>query len=395
MKKIKLTKGQRAFWESPARIRGLFGGRGSGKTAIGALEAIRTAQARPGEAGLIIAPDYPHLIRSTWPEFMKWLPDGAIRYHNRSEKILGMQNGSTIYYGGIDDPESWRGPNCNWLWFDEARKKKGIEAWLILLACVRVGPDPKIWITTTPAGMTHWLHQVFVKEADPELKWHGFASVYENRHNLDPLFIKTLEGSYTGPWKEQELYGRFVELEGTIFDRSWFKVVDMAPEGIRWVRFYDLAVSVRDTACFSVGAKAGLHDGKLYVQDIIRGRWQWPDMRKLIIETAQYDGASVPIGVEKVAFQLAAIQELRREPALVGHYIREVVPDKDKLARAMPWASRAEAGQVYLVNGAWVPTFLNEVCDFPQGSFDDQIDSISGACQMIGAMHSGPILVLI
>ena len=51
-------------------------------------------------------------------------------------------------------------------------------------------------------------------------------------------------------------------------------------------------------------------------------------------------------------------------------------------------------GLVHLVNGSWIPDWLNEVCDFPAGSFDDVIDSVSGAVQML-AKTGGPYAVLI
>lgn len=387
--RIRPTKGQRAFLKCNRRIKGLFGGRGSGKTTAGVWQAILTIQdpEREGQNGMIIAPDYPHLIRSTWPEVIKWLPPEWIADRNKSEKWLLIKprpdaEPSRIYYGGIDDPDSWRGPNTNWLFFDECGKKKTDEAWLILIAGVRIGPEPKAWVTTTPKGKSHWLYDVFVQNADPLIHWHGFASVHENAHNLDPLFIQTLESSYTGAWKRQELHGEFVELEGTIFQRHWFNLVDFAPD-TRYVRFWDLAASVRTAADYSVGAKVGFHEGKLYLTDLIRGRWEWPDARKVIIQTAQTDGPSVHIGIEKTAFQLAAVQDLRREEALLGHIIRGIAPDKDKLARAMPWASRAQQGLVNLVDGSYVKAFLDEVCDFPQGSHDDQVDAVSGAVEML------------
>ena len=45
----------------------------------------------------------------------------------------------------------------------------------------------------------------------------------------------------------------------------------------------------------------------------------------------------------------------------------------------MPLASQAEAGNVYLVNGDWIPDFLNEIEIFPDGKNDDQCDAASGA----------------
>jgi len=89
----------------------LFGGRGSGKTAAGALECLKQIDQQPGKPGAIIAPDYPSLMKSTLPEFLEWVPDGSITEHNKSERFFIFRGGSKVYYSGIDDPDSWRGPN--------------------------------------------------------------------------------------------------------------------------------------------------------------------------------------------------------------------------------------------------------------------------------------------
>lgn len=393
-KQVQLNSGgQTNFFLDDHRIRGLFGGRGSGKSAGGALAALREIQDQPGLPGAIIAPDYPSLVRSTVPEFLSWVPEGAIIDQSKSEGWWLFCNGSKVYYSGIDDPDSWRGPNLAWCWFDESGRKKTIDAWLVILGCMRTG-KARLWTTSTPKGKTHWLHEVFVKKAKPRLHSHHFASTRDNAHNLEEDYIETLEASYVGAWREQELEGHFVELAGTVFERFWFDIVNEVPEGLEWVRFWDLAVSIREGADYTAGAKVGVKDGEVYIADLIRDRWEWPDARRVIIETARQDGPAVELGVEKVAFQLAAIQELQREDALVGHYIQEVRPDKDKLARAMPWAARARDGRVHLVNGAWIPDFLNEVCDFPQGSFADQVDAVSGAIQLL-EQTGGPWAVLI
>ena len=64
--------------------------------------------------------------------------------------------------------------------------------------------------------------------------------------------------------------------------------------------------------------------------------------------------------------------------------IDAIVPDKDKLTRALPWIKRAEAGKVFLVNGPWVYDFLQEGYEFTgEGdTHDDQIDAVSGVYRM-------------
>jgi len=391
---IKLNPGgQTAFFLDDHRVRGLFGGRGSGKSAGGSLAALKEIDDQPGLPGAVIAPDYPGLVKSTLPEFLNWVPEGAIIDQNKDERWFLFRNGSKVYYSGIDDPDSWRGPNLAWAWFDESGRKKKIDAWLVILGCVRIG-NARLFTTSTPKGKTHWLHDTFVKNAKPEIHSHHFASSRDNAHNLDPLYIETLEASYVGGWREQELEGRFIELGGTIFQRQWFDIVDQAPEGIGWVRFWDLACSVRQAADYTCGGKVGLSGDGIYISDMVRGQWPWPQAQKVIIETAQEDGTGVLLGVEQAGMQLAAIQQLQVTPELTGYWIQGAVPDRDKLARAMPWAARAEQGLVHLVNGPWVHDFLNEVCDFPQGAHDDQVDAVSGAVQILAGLQEQETIVV-
>ena len=51
-------------------------------------------------------------------------------------------------------------------------------------------------------------------------------------------------------------------------------------------------------------------------------------------------------------------------------------------ARALPVASRAEAGKVKLIRGNWLSD-SDEATSFPHGAHDDQVDAVSGAVQML------------
>ena len=53
------------------------------------------------------------------------------------------------------------------------------------------------------------------------------------------------------------------------------------------------------------------------------------------------------------------------------------------MTRALKWAPLAEEGKIILVRGAWNREFLDEVCQFPGGPFDDQIDAVSLAVSML------------
>jgi predicted phage terminase large subunit-like protein len=124
--------------------------------------------------------------------------------------------------------------------------------------------------------------------------------------------------------------------------------------------------------------------GNVYIRDVIRMKAEYPDVRRVIIETAKAERGT-QVGIESAIHGLAAFQELLRDPELVGTTLKSIRVDKDKISRALPVASRAEAGKTKLVRGNWINDFLDEATSFPNGAHDDQVDAVSGAFQMIQA----------
>lgn len=172
--------------------------------------------------------------------------------------------------------------------------------------------------------------------------------------------------------------------EGALFKREWFTTVDTAPDGLRWGRYWDLAASTKTSADYTASAAVGFDptDGTLYIRDMIRGRWEWPDARKIIVETMLSE-PDTQHAIEEALHGLAAIQELQRERSIAHIALRGIHVDKDKLTRALPWSARAEARKVRLVRGPWIGAFLSEVCMFPQGTNDDQVDTVSGGVGLV------------
>ena len=64
---------------------------------------------------------------------------------------------------------------------------------------------------------------------------------------------------------------------------------------------------------------------------------------------------------------------------LAGFDVQARPVSGDKETRFRPFAAQAEAGNVYMVAGEWNAAYLDEICSFPFGKHDDQVDGTGGA----------------
>lgn len=190
------------------------GGRNSGKTTAGAIQAIMEAiEYQPGERGLITAPSYPMLVDATMPEFFEWLPRHYIRKFNKQEKKLWLTNDTEIAFRSTSDPDSARGPNRAWAWQDEPRNAPDRRAFDIIRAQLR--PTCKMWLTTTPAGIFHWLYEIFIASPLRSSKVvHVRTS--ENPH-AGESYEQDLRAQYAPLFAQQELDAEWISFEGLVY----------------------------------------------------------------------------------------------------------------------------------------------------------------------------------
>lgn len=335
--------------------------------------------------GMVVAPTYPMLRDATLRTFLELAEKGGILQNfSRSDMTATLIDGKRLLFRSGDDPDRLRGPNLGWFYLDEMAQMEK-EVWLVMIGRLRETPG-KAWGTTTPKGF-NWVYETFVQGGGDYSVTK--SSTRENPY-LPPTFIQSLENSYTSAYLQQEVEGDFVEPEGALFKRQWFTIVEHAPEGLTWVRYWDLAASTKTTGDYTACAAVALaDDGTLYVRDMIRGRWEWPDAKKIMISTMLAE-PDVRHGIEKALHGLAAVQELQRERTVAHVTIRGIDVDRDKLSRALPWASRAEQGKVLLVRGPWIETFLGEVSSFTGDgkTHDDQVDTVSGAFKLLASKRT-------
>ena len=332
-----------------------------------------------GSIGTVIAPTYPMLRDGAMRTILHVAGAGnVIQEFNQSHGELKLIGNRTILFRSADNADRLRGANLGWLWLDEGALMDP-ETWPIAVATLRETPG-RAWITTTPRGR-NWIWELWNRGG---LDYAMIESRTADNVYLPAGFVEMLRATMTAEQYEQEANGKFIDVAGAMFKRQWFEYVDSPPAGLDWVRYWDLAASIKESADYTAGARVAFDDnGILYIDDVIRIKAEWPDVQKLIIKTALTEPGTV-LGIEEALHGLAGLQELRRRPELLTTTIRGIRVDRDKKARAMPWAARAESGKCMLIRGDWNRVFLDELVSFPMGSHDDMVDAVSGAVGMIG-----------
>lgn len=221
---------------------------------------------------------------------------------------------------------------------------------------------------------------------DPLGRSEGEALWPERYNRAILLDTKKAVGSYD--W-ESQFQGHPKPPAGSKILREWFQIVaaENVPKGLVWARYYDLAVSSKQTADHTASLRGAFDaEGNLYLAGMIRGRWEWPKQKRIIKATMQAEAAlGVIHGVESALHGTAAVQEFRRDKDLRGITLKKVDVHVDKLTRALPWIALAEDGKVFLVAGAWIPDFLDEAAAFTghNDAADDQIDTASGIVALL------------
>jgi predicted phage terminase large subunit-like protein len=166
---------------------------------------------------------------------------------------------------------------------------------------------------------------------------------------------------------------------GGLFQRDWFDLVGAAPADAQRCRYWDKA-GTEGGGDYSAGVRLARDaNGVFYVEDVVRGQWSALARERIMRQTAQIDGGDVTVVVEQEPGSggLESAQASIRNLAGFPVYAEKVTGEKQ--VRAMPFAAQCEARNVKLVRGSWNAAYLDELCSFPYGAHDDQVDAAAGA----------------
>lgn len=403
---IRLHRAQLQFLQSDKPFKGFVGGRGAGKTWIGAQDML--ARSLPGRTYLIASPTSVLMHDTTFPTFKEqavalevWNPSGL---RMSPYPTITLTTGATIRFRTAEDPERMRGPNLSGAWLDEASLMPK-EAYLITIAALReAGEQGWLSATFTPKGLSHWTYETFGRQKPDTAIFH--APTKANPF-LPRDFHHRLELQYgvRGLRSQQELDGRFVNVEGAEWppeyfaDDLWFR--DFPTEG-----FAATAMALDP----SKGKDAHKHkDGR--EPDYSAWVWGGVDRNGVVWLDADLDnvrdttrivldgiGHYRQFGPRAVVIEINVFQEL-----LAGEFLR-VARENNLPGIPLYGINNTEAKEVRIRTiGPFLAKrelrfrdtpgcrrLVQQLRDFPAGEYDDGPDSLSMLLRMLIYLIAGP-----
>jgi phage terminase large subunit-like protein len=274
-----------------------YGGSRSGKTfGFCRIIAMRAIKAR-GSRHAIWRYRQNHLMASiwsdTWPKMMKLCFPNVPYETNKVEGVIRLPNDSEIWMGGLDDKdrvEKVLGQEFATLYFNEVSQiaHDSVTTAMSRLA-QQTGLKLKAFYDCNPPSKRHWSYKTFIDRVDPEsgralTDPENYAHIkmnpVDNRDNLAPEYLRTLE-SLPARKRARFLEGLFAnENENALWNYSILKHTPEATAKLTPVEIVALlgivriVVAVDPAVTNTVGSDehgiivAGKdHDGNGYVLD--------------------------------------------------------------------------------------------------------------------------------
>lgn len=199
--------------------------------------------------------------------------------------------------------------------------------------------------------------------------------LWEYKHDLDDLDRMRKANPYV-------FAGQYMQepspVGGAIFKEDWWKYYEILPKMQHVIVVADTAMKAKEENDYSVFICMGLgDDGNCYVIDLLRGKWEAPELRRAFVNFWNKQKATHKVSmayVEDKASGTGLIQTIQREDKIP---IEGLKPEsKDKVQRANSVVGYVSSGYTNIKgNAEWTSEFISELSVFPNGKHDDQVDA--------------------
>lgn len=210
----------------------ILAGRGFGKTRTGAEWVRAEVEAnRRGRLALIgaTAADVRDVMVEGESGIMATARPSFRPIYEPSKRRVTWPNGAIATTYSADEPDRLRGPQHDGGWADELAAWRRPEAWDMFLFGLRLGPDPRSVVTTTPRPTK------IIKDLLAAATTHTTrGATYDNLDNLAPAFAEQIITKYEGTrLGRQELYAEVLtDTPGALWTYAMLEARRPAPDDL-------------------------------------------------------------------------------------------------------------------------------------------------------------------
>ena len=371
------------FYKSKERVKVIAKGRRFGLTA-GMARYMIDELVNNDIGALWVDTTYSNIIRYMERYFQPILRVIPKRFYsfNRTKSILYLKD-SYCDFRSADRPENIEGFGYDLVMLNEAGIiLKNRRLWEESIRPMMFEKKARAIIGGTPKGKksgdeTHLFYELFNYEAESKEGWKSYRFTSYDNPMIDKKELEEYEKEVSPALRDQEVYAEFIDqLTERIIKREWFGYYEEndlnSKRFVASIQSWDTAFKEKEENDYSVCQTWIVTNEGYYLEDVWRGRVEFPELKKKAVELFNTYGPN-EILIEDKSSGISLIQEIQRETRIP---VKPIKPDKDKLARVHSITPIIEAGKVKLKgNSNWIKSFLDELEEFPNGEYDDQVDA--------------------
>jgi len=314
--------------------------------------------------------------------FEPFLKHHNIKYDwNSRKKLLRVGNGYTDFRSA-DRPENWEGFGYKKIFLNEA----GIilnDEYLYqnaVLPMMMDFPDSQLIAAGTPkllSGVGKNFYELCQKAVNKEPGYYTRTFTTYDNPFLEREQIHALEMEIPARERQQEIYGVFVLKGGAVVQIGWFRRYSKLPDGKpdQIVHSWDTASKGKELSDPSVKTTWHVYGENYYLVHVHKEIMSYPALRRTAMNYIINDKPDVVLIEDKSSGQslIEDLEEDRPDADIVA-----IEPERDKISRMSTASLEIERGHVWLPEQApWLLDYEAEIKQFPDSTFDDQVDSTS------------------
>ena len=381
----------------------LYGGAAGGGKSVAQLAAALQYVDMPGYAAILFRKTYSDLalpgalidISKEW--LMPFVEKKEVKWSEKDKKYT-FPSGSTLNFGYLEsgnDCYRYQGAEFQYIGIDEVTQIAPFN-YRYMFSRLRRVVDLEIPLrfraTTNPGGeFGEYYYQRFFVEGKDNGRIFISAGLQDNPHIDQEAYIEALQ-ELDPIEKERLLNGNWeIKTQGDLLSRHWFTIVPYTevPAVAKRVRYWDMASTDpkrrkskdKREPDWTVGFKMAHYQGMYWIEDIVRVQKSPHEVEQIVEKTAEADGYSVAIRMEKEPGSSGDITiDAYARGVLRGYDFLGVTSTGSKIERVRSASAAAQNGKILISNHCRnILPFFDEADTFPYGSKDDTVDGFSGA----------------